>query len=285
MREGSGLVAFSERFPKRYYDVGIAEQHALTFAAGLAVEGYRPVVAIYSTFLQRAYDQLIHDICLQDLPVLLAVDRGGLVGPDGPTHAGSFDLSYLRCLPNMTVMTPADENELRRMLSTAFQLKGPAAVRYPRGTGTGVAIDPELTTLPVGKAEVRRTGRGIAILAFGTLLDTALTVGEELNATVVNMRFVKPLDQDLLLELARTHELLVTVEENALQGGAGSAVLECLAAANLPVACLNLGLPDRFVEHGERNELLAECGLDAGGVRRAILRVTPKRLAPRVESA
>ncbi len=285
MREGSGLVAFSERFPKRYYDVGIAEQHALTFAAGLAAEGYRPVVAIYSTFLQRAYDQLIHDICLQELPVLLAVDRGGLVGPDGPTHAGSFDLSYLRCLPNMTVMTPSDENELRQMLSTAFQLKGPAAVRYPRGTGTGIAINPELTTLPIGKAEIRRNGRGIAILAFGTLLDTAQTVGEELNATVVNMRFVKPLDRDLILELGRTHELLVTVEENALQGGAGSAVLECLAAANLPVACLNLGLPDRFVEQGERRELLAECGLDTEGMRRAILRVTPQRLAPRAESA
>jgi len=218
------------------------------------------------------------------LPVLLAVDRGGLVGPDGPTHAGSFDLSYLRCLPNMTVMTPSDENEMRQMLSTAFQLKGPAAVRYPRATGKGVAIDPELATLPIGKAEVRRTGRGIAILAFGTLLDTALTVGEELNATVVNMRFVKPLDRDLVLELGRTHELLVTVEENALQGGAGSAVLECLAAASLQVACLNLGLPDRFVEHGERTELLAECGLDAEGMRRAILRVAPQRLAPRAET-
>jgi 1-deoxy-D-xylulose-5-phosphate synthase len=278
-------VAFSERFPKRYYDVGIAEQHALTFAAGLAAEGYRPVVAIYSTFLQRAYDQLIHDICLQDLPVLLAVDRGGLVGPDGPTHAGSFDLSYLRSLPNMTVMTPANEHELRQMLSTGFHLKGPAAVRYPRATGTGVVIDPELALLPVGKAEVRRTGRGIAILAFGTLLDTALIVGDELNATVVNMRFVKPLDRDLVLELGHTHELLVTVEENALQGGAGSAVLECLAAASLPVACLNLGLPDRFIEHGERTELLTECGLDAEGMRRAILRVAPQRLAPRAESA
>ena len=285
MREGSGLVAFSERFPKRYFDVGIAEQHALTFAAGLACEGYRPVVAIYSTFLQRAYDQLIHDICLQNLPVLLAVDRGGLVGPDGPTHAGSFDLAYLRCLPNMTVMTPADENELRHMLSTAFQLKGPAAIRYPRATGTGVAIDPELTTLPVGKAEIRRTGRDIAILVFGTLLDTALTVGEELNATVVNMRFVKPLDRDCVLELARTHELLVTVEENAVQGGAGSAVNECLAAASLAPAQLNLGLPDRFVEQGERAELLAEVGLDVDGLRRAIVRLAPHRLVSRVESA
>jgi 1-deoxy-D-xylulose-5-phosphate synthase len=285
MREGSGLAPFSERFPKRYFDVGIAEQHALTFAAGLACEGYRPVVAIYSTFLQRAYDQLIHDICLQNLPVTLAIDRGGLVGPDGPTHAGSFDLAYLRCLPNMTVMTPADENELRRMLNTAFQLKGPAAVRYPRATGTGAAIDPELTTLPVGKAEIRRTGRDIAILVFGTLLDTALTVGEELNATVVNMRFVKPLDRDLLLELARTHELLVTVEENAVQGGAGSAVNECLTAASLPPAQLNLGLPDRFIEQGERAELLAECGLDVDGLRRAIVRRAPRRLVSRAESA
>ena len=285
MREGSGLVAFSERFPKRYFDVGIAEQHALTFAAGLACEGYRPVVAIYSTFLQRAYDQLIHDICLQNLPVTLAVDRGGLVGPDGPTHAGSFDLAYLRCLPNMTVMTPADENELRLMLSTAFQLKGPAAVRYPRGTGAGVAIDPELTTLPVGKAEIRRTGRDIAILVFGTLLDTALIVGEALNATVVNMRFVKPLDHDLIHEIARSHSLLVTVEENAIQGGAGSAVNECLMAANLTVPCLNLGLPDRFIEQGERTELLAECGLDADGLRRAIMRHAPPRLASRADSA
>ena len=285
MREGSGLVAFSERFPKRYFDVGIAEQHALTFAAGLACEGYRPVVAIYSTFLQRAYDQLIHDICLQNLPVTLAVDRGGLVGPDGPTHAGSFDLAYLRCLPNMTVMTPSDENELRLMLSTAFQLKGPAAVRYPRGTGTGVAIDPELSTLPVGKAEIRRTGRDIAILVFGTLLDTALIVGEALNATVVNMRFVKPLDHDLIHEIARSHSLLVTVEENAIQGGAGSAVNECLMSANLTVPCLNLGLPDRFIEQGERTELLAECGLDVEGLRRAIVRLAPPRLASRADSA
>ena len=285
MREGSGLVTFSERFPKRYFDVGIAEQHALTFAAGLACEGYRPVVAIYSTFLQRAYDQLIHDICLQNLPVTLAIDRGGLVGPDGPTHAGSFDLAYLRCLPNMTVMTPADENELRLMLSTAFQLKGPAAVRYPRGTGTGVAINPELATLPVGKGEIRRAGRDIAILVFGTLLDTALTVGEALNATVVNMRFVKPLDRDLLLDIARSHELLVTVEENVVQGGAGSAVNECLTAANLPATCYNLGLPDRFIEQGERAELLAECGLDVEGLRRAILRLCPPRLASRADSA
>ena len=285
MREGSGVVAFSERFPKRYFDVGIAEQHALTFAAGLACEGYRPVVAIYSTFLQRAYDQLIHDICLQNLPVLLAIDRGGLVGPDGPTHAGSFDLAYLRCLPNMTVMTPSDENELRRMLSTGFQLPGPSAVRYPRGTGTGVAIDPALAILPVGKAEIRRRGRDVAILVFGTLLETALTVGEALNATVVNMRFVKPLDQDLILELARTHELLVTVEENVIQGGAGSAVNECLSAAHLPVACLNLGLPDRFIEQGERAELLSECGLDAEGLRRSIARLAAPRLASRADSA
>ena len=285
MREGSGLVSFSERFPKRYFDVGIAEQHALTFAAGLACEGYRPVVAIYSTFLQRAYDQLIHDICLQNLPVLLAIDRGGLVGPDGPTHAGSFDLSYLRCLPNMTVMTPADENEMRRMLTTGFQLAGPSAVRYPRGSGCGVIIDPAFAPLPVGKAEIRRNGRDIAILVFGTLLETALQVGELLNATVVNMRFVKPLDQDVILELARTHALLVTVEENVIQGGAGSAVQECLTVANLPVDCLHLGLPDRFIEQGERAELLAECGLDADGMRRAILRRAPPRLASRADSA
>ena len=285
MREGSGLVSFSERFPKRYFDVGIAEQHALTFAAGLACEGYRPVVAIYSTFLQRAYDQLIHDICLQNLPVLLAIDRGGLVGPDGPTHAGSFDLAYLRCLPNMTVMTPADENEMRCMLTTGFQLAGPSAVRYPRGSGSGVAIDPTFAALPVGKAEIRRNGRDIAILVFGTLLETALQVGESLNATVVNMRFVKPLDRDLILELARSHELLVTLEENVIQGGAGSAVQECLTAVDLQVSCLHLGLPDRFIEQGERAELLAECGLDADGIRRAILRRAPPRLASRADSA
>jgi len=286
MREGSGLVAFSQRFPQRYFDVGIAEQHALTFAAGLACEGYRPVVAIYSTFLQRAYDQLIHDICLQNLPVLLAIDRGGLVGADGPTHHGAFDLSYLRCLPNITVMVPADESDLRTMLTTGLQLNGPVAIRYPRATATTVSIPvPADATVAIGKAEIRRHGRSIAILAFGTLLKHALVVGDELDATVVNMRFVKPLDQELVLELARSHELLVTVEENALSGGAGSAVSELLAAAGLQTKQLNLGLPDRFIEHGERSELLAECGLDSNGLRTAILRIAPRQVAPRVETA
>jgi 1-deoxy-D-xylulose-5-phosphate synthase len=286
MREGSGLVAFSQRFPQRYFDVGIAEQHALTFAAGLACEGYRPVVAIYSTFLQRAYDQLIHDICLQNLPVLLAIDRGGLVGADGPTHHGAFDLSYLRCLPNITVMVPADDSDLRRMLTTGMQLNGPVAVRYPRATATiGSVPESTDTTIPVGKAEVRRHGRGIAILAFGTLLKHALVVGEELDATVVNMRFVKPLDHELVAELARSHELLVTLEENALSGGAGSAVSEHLVAAGLQTKLLTLGLPDQFIEHGDRAELLAECGLDAAGLRTAILRLAPRQVAPRVETA
>ncbi len=285
MREGSGLVAFSQKFPDRYFDVGIAEPHALTFAAGLACEGFKPVVAIYSTFLQRAYDQAIHDICLQNLPVLFAVDRGGLVGADGPTHHGAFDLSFLRCLPNMTVMTPADEGELRAMLTTGLGLNGPAAVRYPRGNGIGIALDASLTALPVGKGEIRRQGRGIALLVFGPLLDSALAVGEELGATVANMRFVKPLDSELILELARSHELLVTLEENAVAGGAGSAVNEVLATAGLPTARLQLGLPDRFIEHGDRTELLADCGLDRDGVRRAILRVARRPVATRAGSA
>ncbi len=285
MREGSGMVAFSQRFPQRYYDVGIAEAHALTFAAGLACEGLRPVVAIYSTFLQRAYDQLIHDICLQNLPVMFAIDRGGLVGPDGATHAGSFDLSYLRCIPNLTIMAPADENECRQMLYTAFQLNGPAAVRYPRGSGTGVAIEKTMTALPVGQANIQRQGKHVAILAFGSMLAPALVAGQALNATVVNMRFIKPLDESLVLKLAGTHELLVTVEENMVLGGAGSAVNECLAARGVMADCLNLGLPDRFVEHGERAELLADCGLDADGIRLAILQRTPLRVAGRAESA
>jgi 1-deoxy-D-xylulose-5-phosphate synthase len=285
MREGSGLVPFSEKFPDRYFDVGIAEQHALTFAAGLACEGFRPVVAIYSTFLQRAYDQLIHDVCLQNLPVLLAIDRGGLVGPDGPTHHGVFDLSYLRCLPHMTIMTPANEDELRAMLSTGARLPGPSAVRYPRGTAAGAGGERSLKPLPLGKAEVRRRGRAIAILAFGPLLEPALAVGEQLDATVVNMRFVKPLDTELLDELARSHELLVTIEENVVAGGAGEAVNEYLTAAGLPPARLSLGIPDRFIEHGERAELLAECGLDAEGIRRAILRLAPRAVASRAESA
>ena len=285
MREGSGMVAFSQRFPQRYYDVGIAEAHALTFAAGLACEGLKPVVAIYSTFLQRAYDQLIHDICLQNLPVLFAIDRGGLVGPDGATHAGSFDLSYLRCIPNITIMAPADENECRQMLYTGFQLPGPAAVRYPRGGGTGVAIEKTMTALAVGQADIRRQGKHVAILAFGSMLAPALVVGQELNATVVNMRFIKPLDESLILKLAGTHELLVTVEENMVLGGAGSAVNECLAAWGVAVDCLNLGLPDRFIEHGERAELLADCGLDVEGIRSAILQRSPLRVAGRAESA
>lgn len=285
MREGSGLVAFSERFRDRYFDVGIAEQHALTFAAGLACEGLKPVVAIYSTFLQRAYDQLVHDICLQNLPVMLAIDRGGLVGPDGPTHAGSFDLSYLRCIPNITVMAPADENECRRMLSTAYQLAGPSAVRYPRGSGPGAIIERNLDTLPVGKAEVRRRGRHIALLAFGSMLAPALEMGEEFNATVVNMRFVKPLDEDLIRELADSHPILISLEENTVAGGAGSAINEALAAAGLPPLRLILGLPDRFVEQGERHELLAECGLDSAAVRQAILKVIPFRLEKTLETA
>ncbi len=285
MREGSGLVQFSERFPTRYFDVGIAEQHALTFAAGLACDGMKPVVAIYSTFLQRGYDQLIHDICLQKLPVLLAIDRAGLVGADGATHAGSFDFSYLRCLPNMTVMAPADENECRQMLSTGFQLDGPAAVRYPRGTGPGVAVDPALPTLPIGKAEVRREGKRIALLAFGSMLAPALEAGAAFNATVVNMRFVKPLDEELVRELARTHDLLVTVEENVVAGGAGSAVNECLMAAGLPTRVVNLGLPDRFIEHGDHREQLAQCGLDAAGIRRTILRYAPAETPAHRETA
>jgi 1-deoxy-D-xylulose-5-phosphate synthase len=285
MREGSGLVAFSERYPNRYFDVGIAEQHALTFAAGLACDGLKPVVAIYSTFLQRGYDQLVHDICLQNLPVLFAIDRAGLVGADGPTHAGAFDLSYLRCLPNMTIMAPADENETRQMLSTGFLLDGPAAVRYPRGSGPGAAVETEMQPLPVGKAQLRREGQRVAILAFGSMVAPALEAGESFDATVVNMRFVKPLDEELVLKLARTHELLITVEENAIAGGAGSAVNECLAAAGLGTHVINLGLPDRFVEHGDHKSQLAECGLDAPGIRRTILRHSQSGMAGIPESA
>ncbi len=270
MREGSGLVEFSSRFPERYFDVGIAEQHAVTVAAGMACEGLKPVVAIYSTFLQRGYDQLIHDVDLQNLPVLFAIDRAGLVGPDGPTHAGSFDLSFLRCIPNMVIMAPADENECRRMLTTGHRHDGPAAVRYPRGTGPGAGVERALTSLPIGKAEIRREGKKIAILAFGSMVSPALEAGELLDATVVNMRFIKPLDEDLVMQLAGSHDFLVTVEENAVMGGAGSAVNECLVAhgSNLPV--LNLGLPDRYIEHGSREELLAEAELDADGIHRNI---------------
>ncbi|MCX7192517.1 MAG: 1-deoxy-D-xylulose-5-phosphate synthase [Proteobacteria bacterium] len=270
MCEGSGMPEFAKKFPSRYFDVGIAEQHALTFAAGLACDGYKPVVAIYSTFLQRAYDQLIHDIAIQKLPVVLAIDRGGLVGADGATHAGSFDLSFLRCIPNITVMAPSDENECRQMLYTALQLDGPSAVRYPRGVGPGVAVESEMQALPVGRGEVRRCGQRVAILAFGSMLAPSLSAGEVLDATVVNMRFVKPLDMALVLRMAREHELLVTVEENTVQGGAGSAVAECLMG--LGVAVLQLGLPDLFIEQGEPAQMLADCGLDTAGIVAAINR-------------
>lgn len=271
MREGSGLVEFSERFPERYFDVGIAEQHAVTLAAGLACDGLKPVVAIYSTFLQRAYDQLIHDVALQNLPVLFAIDRAGIVGPDGPTHAGSFDISYLRCIPNMLLMAPADENECRQMLSTGFRHEGPAAVRYPRGKGMGVAVEQTLEPLPVGKGELRRKGKTIALLAFGTVLEAALDAGEKLDATVANMRFIKPLDEALLLELAESHALLVTIEDNAVRGGAGSGITEFLAEREIELPLLHLGLPDHFIEQGQRNELLADCGLDSDGIIRAVL--------------
>ena len=276
MCEGSGLGDFAERFPSRYFDVGIAEQHALTFAAGLACEGMKPVVAIYSTFLQRAYDQLIHDIAIQNLPVMLAIDRGGLVGADGATHAGSFDLSYLRCIPNMTVMAPADEDECRKMLSTAFHCNGPSAVRYPRGTGPGVTIQPGLETLPLGRGEVRRKGSKVAILSFGTMLASALKAAETLDATVANMRFVKPLDEALVLELARSHVLLVTLEENTVAGGAGSAVAECLDRNDVATRVLHLGLPDRFIEQGEHAMLLKLCGLDAEGIAHSIEQAIPE---------
>jgi 1-deoxy-D-xylulose-5-phosphate synthase len=266
MREGSGLVKFSQRFPNRYFDVAIAEQHSVTLAAGMACDGLKPVVAIYSTFLQRAYDQLIHDVALQNLPVLFAIDRAGLVGPDGPTHAGSFDYSYLRCIPNMVVMAPADENECRQMLYTGFQLKQPSAVRYPRGKGPGAPIVKAMQALPVGKAEVRRWGKGIALLAFGSMVGVAEAVAASIDATVVNMRFIKPLDEETVMRIAATHHRLVTMEENAVAGGAGSAVSECLAARDVRTSIRNIGLPDCFIDQGERSELLAECGLDAAGI-------------------
>jgi len=270
MCEGSGLVEFSKRHPNRYFDVGIAEQHALTFAAGLACEGRKPVVAIYSTFLQRAYDQLIHDIALQKLPVMLAIDRAGLVGADGPTHAGAFDLTYLRCVPNLLIAAPSDENECRRLLTTAYRHDGPSAVRYPRGTGPGAMIEPGLEPLPLGKGILRRQGDKLALLAFGSLVTPALAAAEALDATVADMRFVKPLDKELIRELALTHRCLVTLEENAVMGGAGSAVAEALAELGLVRPILHLGLPDRFVEHGDHALLLARCGLDAAGIERTI---------------
>lgn len=275
MREGSGLVAFAQQFPDRYYDVGIAEQHALTFAAGLACEGLKPVVAIYSTFLQRAYDQLIHDIALQNLPVVLAIDRGGLVGADGATHHGAFDLSFLACIPNMVVMAPSDENECRQMLYTAVCHDGPAAVRYPRGGGPGVAPAKQMSALPIGKGEIRRQGKRIALLAFGSMLGAALEAGEALDATVANMRFVKPLDEALIAELAANHELLVSVEENAVAGGAGSEVARVLETLPRHPRFLRLGLPDRFIDHGDQAQLLASVGLDKAGILAAIERAYP----------
>lgn len=270
MREGSGMVAFHQRFPDRYYDVGIAEQHALTFAAGLACEGVKPVVAIYSTFLQRAYDQLIHDVALQKLPMVLALDRAGIVGADGPTHAGLYDIPFLRCVPNVSIACPADENECRQLLTTAYQQDHCVAVRYPRGAGAGVPVQAGLNALPFGKAEVRRQGQRIAILAFGTLLYPALQAGEALHATVVNMRWAKPLDIDLLAQIAASHDVLVTVEEGALMGGAGSAVLEALQQLQLLKSVLTLGVADVFTEHGDPAKLLAELGLDAPGIEAAI---------------
>ncbi len=270
MREGSGLVEFERRFPQRYFDVGIAEQHAVTFAAGLACEGLKPVVAIYSTFLQRGYDQLIHDVALQNLPVMFALDRAGLVGADGATHAGAYDFAYLRCIPNMVVAAPADEDECRQLLYTAFQHDGPSAVRYPRGSGPGVQVSAPMQALPLGRGEVRRKGSRVALLAFGTLLAPSLIAGEALDATVVNMRWVKPVDSALLVELARTHDAFVTLEEHAVMGGAGSAVSEALAAEGILRPVLHLGLSDRFIDQGEQGQLLAQEGLDAAGIERSV---------------
>lgn len=271
MREGSGLVRFSQEYPERYFDVAIAEQHAVTLAAGMACEGAKPVVAIYSTFLQRGYDQLVHDVAIQGLDVLFAIDRGGVVGPDGATHAGNLDLSYLRCVPNLVVMAAADEGECRNMLTTGFRHEGPAAVRYPRGTGPGVPVASGLDTIPLGKAQLRRRGDRIALLAFGAVVPAAETVGAELGLTVVNMRFIKPLDRALLLELARTHDGFVTIEDNVVAGGAGSGVAELLAAEGAPLPILHLGLPDRFQHHASREDLLSEAGLDVAGIRDAVV--------------
>jgi 1-deoxy-D-xylulose-5-phosphate synthase len=270
MREGSGMVRFAHEYPDRYYDVGIAEQHALTFGAGLACEGFKPVVAIYSTFLQRAYDQLIHDIALQNLPVMMAIDRAGLVGADGATHHGAFDLSYLACIPNLTIFCPADENECRQMLYTAYQHDGPTAVRYPRGSGLGIQPEKHMQALPIGKGEIRRNGSRYALLAFGSLLGTALQVADTLDATVANMRFVKPIDRELILKLADDHDILVTLEENATIGGAGSEVVRVLKEAGKTVQVLQLGLPDRFIDHGDQHQLMAEVGLDAAGILKRI---------------
>jgi len=284
MREGSGLMRFSREFPERYFDVAIAEQHAVTLAAGMACEGAKPVVAIYSTFLQRGYDQLVHDVAVQDLDVLFAIDRGGVVGPDGATHAGNLDLSFLRCVPNMVVMAPADEAECRAMLTTGLRFDGPAAVRYPRGTGPGIAVPGTLDSLPIGKADVRRRGAGVALLAFGAMVPVADAVGAELGLTVVNMRFIKPLDRTLLLELAASHDGFVTLEDNVVMGGAGSGVLELLAQEGVLKPTLLLGLPDRFQDHASREEVLAEAGLDQASVRAAVLKRWPQ-LLPAVSAA
>ena len=270
MCEGSGMVKFSQLFPQRYHDVAIAEQHAVTLAAGMACEGLKPVVAIYSTFLQRGYDQLVHDVALQNLDVTFALDRAGLVGEDGPTHAGAYDYAYMRTIPNIVIFAPGDENECRQMLYTAYQYQGCTAVRYPRGTGTGVAIQEKMTEIPIGKGEIKRHGQKIAILAFGSMLTPSLQAAEALNATVANMRFVKPLDEALIRHLAAEHDVLVTVEEHAIMGGAGSAVNEFLAQANIVKSVLNLGIPDEFIEHASHAEMLASCGLDAQGIQNAI---------------
>ena len=285
MGEGSGMVTFSEKFPERYFDVGIAEQHAVTFAAGLAVDGLKPVVGIYSTFLQRAYDQLIHDVAIQNLPVIFAIDRAGLVGADGPTHAGAFDLSFLRCVPNMTIMAPADEDECRKMLTTAFKMDSPAAVRYPRGHGPGVEIEENFSSIEIGSSRTMLQGKQIAILAFGSMVMPAVEVGKAINATVVDMRFVKPLDEQIIQRLSESHDLIVTIEENVVQGGAGSAVNEYLSSIHSNCQILNLGLPDRFIEHGDTALLLADCGLDKAGIQKSILTVLPVPLAQSAESA
>lgn len=284
MREGSGMVRFSKDFPNQYFDTAIAEQHAVTLAAGMACEGAKPVVAIYSSFLQRAYDQMIHDVALQDLDVLFAVDRGGVVGPDGATHAGSFDLSFVRCIPNMVVMAPADENECRQMLSTGYRYAGPATVRYPRGSGPGIAVQATLDTLPIGKAELRQRGGKLALLAFGAIVPAAEAVATEAGFTCVNMRFIKPLDRALILELAKSHEGFVTLEDNVVMGGAGSAVAELLAGEGITLPILHLGLPDAYQEHASREDLLAQAGLDFDGIRTAIRARWPTLSAPTVKS-
>ncbi|HEY0800618.1 MAG TPA: 1-deoxy-D-xylulose-5-phosphate synthase [Steroidobacteraceae bacterium] len=286
MREGSGMVEYSKRFPARYFDVAIAEQHAVTLAAGMAVEGLKPVVAIYSTFLQRAYDQLIHDVALQNLPVVFAVDRAGLVGSDGATHQGSYDLSFLRCIPNMVVMAPADENECRQMLYTGTTLSSPSVIRYPRGTGPGAAINAEMTALPVGQAQLRREGRsGLAILAFGALVDSAQKIAERLDATIVNMRFVKPLDEKLIVSVAKRHRAIITIEENAIMGGAGSGVSEVLTTAEVQLPMLHIGIPDRFIEHGTRDTCLSRAGLDLAGLTASVEKWWSMQSQARMRSA